>query len=410
VLIVSHYFPPHVGGIERVAAEEARRLTDAGHEVAVLTTSCGARPGDQITAEGFRLTRVRAWNGLERAAGVPFPVPAPGAVLVAWRRVRAADVVHLHDVTYLTSWLAAFAAWIMRRPLLVTQHVAVVPHPRPLVERIQRLVFAVSARTVLRRARAVIVLNSRVEEFLRGLGVPAERLRFLPNGVDTDLFSPPAPGERAALREAWQLPPDEVLALFVGRFVPKKGYQALLEAAGPEYTIVLVGGPAPQEPAVDGSVVDGSVPDGSVPDGSVPDGQVPDGRGKVRVLGSLEPAQLADVYRACDAFVLPSQGEGFPLTVQEAMASGLPVVTTDDPGYAGYGLDRDLVLLIPPSPPQIRAALLKVAASAQLRQRMGAYSRTVARERFSWGAHLDGLVRELDGAAGPPAGTLVEPG
>ena len=407
MLIVSHYFPPHVGGIERVAAQEARLLTDAGHQAAVLTTSCGARVGDQVTAEGFRVTRVRAWNGLERAAGVPFPVPSFGALPVAWRAVRAADVVHLHDVTYLTSWVAALAAWVLGRPILVTQHVAVVPHPRPMVERIQRLVFALSARTVLRRARAGIVLNSSVEEFLRGLGVPAERLRFLPNGVDTELFSPPAPGERATLRETWQLPPDEVLALFVGRFVPKKGYQALLEAAGPEYTIVLVGGPAPDEPA--------------------PDGQVADGQGKVRVLGTLEQAQIADVYRACDVFVLPSQGEGFPLTVQEAMASGLPVVTTDDPGYAGYGLDRDLVMLIPPSPTDIRTALETVAASADLRQRMGAYSQALARERFSWRAHLDGLLRELDGAArsgrrgrriagpeagvaGPTASKIDEPG
>jgi glycosyltransferase involved in cell wall biosynthesis len=109
------------------------------------------------------------------------------------------------------------------------------------------------------------------------------------------------------------------------------------------------------------------------------------------------------------------------------MASGLPVVTTDDPGYAGYGLDRNLVMLIPPSPPDIRTALETVAASADLRQRMGAYSQALARERFSWRAHLDGLLRELDGAArsgrrgrriagpeagvaGPTASKIDEPG
>ncbi|MGJ0151748.1 glycosyltransferase family 4 protein [Streptomyces sp. CH8.1] len=71
----------------------------------------------------------------------------------------------------------------------------------------------------------------------------------------------------------------------------------------------------------------------------------------------LSAEDLADAYRACDVFALPSTAEGFPLTVQEAMASGLPVVTTDDPGYAPYGLDRGVALLVPRTVPALRAAL-----------------------------------------------------
>jgi glycosyltransferase involved in cell wall biosynthesis len=54
------------------------------------------------------------------------------------------------------------------------------------------------------------------------------------------------------------------------------------------------------------------------------------------VLGPLPRERVAQLYRAADALLLPSRGEGFPLTAQEAMASGLPVVLGDDPAYAPY--------------------------------------------------------------------------
>src|SRR4030095_3892050 len=87
-------------------------------------------------------------------------------------------------------------------------------------------------------------------------------------------------------------------------------------------------------------------------------------------LGQVARDGMADVYRACDAFVLPSEGEGFPLSVQEARASGLPVSTTDAPGYSVYDLDRNGVLLIEPTADAVRTALHRLMGDAQLRKHM----------------------------------------
>ncbi|MEW1907755.1 glycosyltransferase family 4 protein [Kitasatospora sp. NPDC085895] len=371
VLMVSHYYPPHLGGIENVARQEAVHLAARGADVTVLTSGDRSSVRDE---DGVRVIRIAAWNGAERA-GVPFPVLSPRVLATALRHARRADVVHIHDCLYLTSWAAGLAAVLTRTPHVLTQHVALVEHPSALVRAVQRAVYAVAGRGLLRRARRVITLNAAVAEFAVRGGARPERVRHLANGVDTALFRPAASvAERADARKRLGLPDDRVLALFAGRLVPKKGYDLLLAAHRPEdrYDLVFAGDGDPQALA---------------------------GRRGVHALGALAPEDLADAYRACDLFVLPSTAEGFPLTVQEAMASGLPVVTTDDPGYAPYALDRTLVRLLPRDEAGLRTALAELAADPGLRARMAAYSRRYATDAFSWPEHSAALVEHYGARA-----------
>ena len=182
VLVVSHYYPPHVGGVENVARSEAEQLAEAGHRVEVLSTSPGAAPGTSVE-NGVLVHRVRAWNGIEERAGVPFPVPSPGLFLAAARSVRRAGVVHVHDTLYITSWLAAFWCVVLRRRLVVTQHVDRVAHPRFAVRAVQRLVYGTAGRGVLRAAYPCAAVDAHdprfgklVSDFSAGLaeGLPAE--------------------------------------------------------------------------------------------------------------------------------------------------------------------------------------------------------------------------------------------
>ncbi len=364
VLLVSHYYPPHIGGIEAVARQEAVRLAAEGVRVSVLTTG----PHGGVTDEqGVTVVRVGAWNGFEKH-GIPFPVPAPFALLrQALRQARRADVIHVHDSFYLTSWAAWFASAITRTPMVATQHVALVQHPVRLVHLVQRLVYATMGRRVLGRARTVFTLNGRVEEFVHRLGVSPASTRHLPNGVDADLFHPLRDvAERTAVRARRGLPADAVLVLFAGRLVPRKGVDLLLEARDAAYRLVLAG------PG---------------------DAAVLRGREDVHYLGALPAAEIAPLMRACDVLALPTTvNEGFPLSVQEAMSSGLPVVTTDDPGYAPYGLDRDRITLIPRETEALRTSLRDLALDGELRATMGAYCAAYAERHFAWAEHVATLV------------------
>ena len=359
ILIVSHQFPPQVTGIGNVAAAEAAHLVASGNEVTVMTTGGDGGPAT-MTPEGYRLVRLDAWEGLERRRGIPFPVSGPSLLSQTRRLVRWADMVHIHDVLYMPCWAAAWSARAAGRPTIITQHVAEVAHTSLATRVAQRAVYGTAGSRILRGASRVTVVNGRVGDFVESQGVERSRIRLLPNGVDTDRFRPAGPGEREAVRDRHGLPQDAVLALFVGRFVPKKGVHRLLAALADEYTVVLVGGERPTG--------------------------FPDDRRAI-FLGELGPDEVADLYRASDVFVLPSESEGFPLSAQEAMATGIPVVLRHDEGYAPYQLDDVGVRFVEGSPESIRRELSALAADPQARASMGEAALHHARSRFAWREH-----------------------
>jgi D-inositol-3-phosphate glycosyltransferase len=180
------------------------------------------------------------------------------------------------------------------------------------------------------------------------------------NGVDTTAYRPPDPGEREALRTAlgWDERPR---ALFVGRLVAKKGIDLAIGAA------------RHADGAFELAIAGPGRPPAGLPD-------------SVSVLGPQPPERVAGLYRAADALVLPSHGEGFPVVVQEAMASGLPVVVLDDPSYAPYldgagqGARR-----VPADPGAIAGALRELLADPAAR----ASAREHARRAFSWAEAAD---------------------
>lgn len=136
-------------------------------------------------------------------------------------------------------------------------------------------------------------------------GVADHEVVLVRNGVDLDRF---APGDVAAARRELELPTEVPLVLGVGRLVNSKGFHRAVEAL----------------PQLDGAhlVLVGDGPERAALERAAPPG-------RLHCLGSLPAARTALAYRACDALVLPTEREGWPNVVTEALASGLPVVASD---------------------------------------------------------------------------------
>jgi len=353
VLAVSHYVLPHVGGIEVLVDQLGRQLVRAGHEVTVVSSRLGAPARE--TRDGVRFMRVPAWNVLERRLHVPYPIFAPSLLSTLWREVRAAEVVHIHGLLYLTSWCALLWAWWCRKPVVVTEHVGFVHYQSPWLNWVQRLALAIAAPVFLRAADAVIALNPRVHQWLAGQTPYPERLHFVPNGIDTDRFRPAAGAERELARQRLGLVSARPVALFVGRFVQKKRIDLLLDAADGSFELLLCG-----------------------------PGELPPGPRSValHVVGNVPHDRMPEVYRAADVFVIPSHGEGFPVAVMEAMASGLPVVAVRDPTYDRYVSDRE-VIQTDATAERIRAALTRLLSDAEDRRQRAEAARQRALSDFS---------------------------
>jgi D-inositol-3-phosphate glycosyltransferase len=366
ILFVSPYALPHLGGVETAIDAMATELGRRGHEVTHIA-SAAARPGEPAAAEvSYRLLRVPALNALEDRTGAPWPLFGPRLLRVLRRELAKADVVHAHGFVYMSSVAALLRA---RRlgdgsPLRVlTEHVGHVPYDSRLLDGSEAMAIRTLGRLAARSAEALVYNNDDVGVLLAQMA-PGTPLRFINNGVDTDRYRPAEPEERERLRRelGWDERPR---VLFVGRLVEKKGVGVALDAAaaaGGAFELVLAG-PGSLEPAP------------------------PPG---VSALGPLSPARLAEVYRAADAFVLPSRGEGFPLSVQESLASGLPVVLSDEPAYrphldgAGAG-----ALLVPAEGESLAAALRELLADPDRLSAAGRDAAAHARRSFSWRAAAD---------------------
>jgi len=356
VLLVSANFKPSVGGIERFVDVLAHGLAERGHGVTVAACRTdGARAEERDG--GVRIVRLPSTDVLDSRLGVPYPLPEPVRAARTLRRLVAdADVVHPQDAIYATSVLALALARRARVASVLTQHVGFVPQRHAALDAAQRLAIATAGRAA-RLATRVTSYNPAVAAWARDTWGLRD-VAVLPPGV------PDAPRiDRDAVRRRHDLPTGRFVALFAGRDVPKKGLDVFLGAADPAYDLVAVTD-RPREQAPPGTCL----------------------------LPFLEPDGFRELLAAVDAFVLPSEAEGFPLALQEALVTGLPCVVTPGPGYGHYLGDGD-VLHVGRDPDDVRAALRRLAGDATLRSDLAARARAVGEREFGVAAFVDAYER-----------------
>jgi glycosyltransferase involved in cell wall biosynthesis len=323
VCIFGRLVSDHVsGGLQSDLDSRARWLVRAHHEVTVLTTAhpviAGVRMRDGIDVhfvpgtnpekqnQGWRRKSVERFLDLHRIDPFDLVITAGGG---GWQYARLREKhPGLPPLVML-----------MQSPLLWNL-AATMRRPSPLnLARSARSVYYLTCwnRRYGRNVEAVLVLSesSRRAALAEGSFRP-ESIHVIPNGTDTRNFSPGDPPE--ALRRAWNMRPDDPVAIWVSRFRPEKGWREALAAAAilreqfPRFRLILV--------------VSGLR------------------SGRARLVGAIERlglastvlvvedvphANLPDYYRAAKLLLAPLHGpEGQPLVLIEAMSCGLPVVAS----------------------------------------------------------------------------------
>lgn len=313
ILSVSNFFDTHGGGLERVAAKLSREFVAAGHEAA-----WAASDADGLPDSPARLVGLRCANPTEKLTGLPMPIPGPRSIMRLRRAVGEADVVVIHDALYVTSILTMVFAKIARKRTVLVQHIGTIPFANPLPKLILGLANFFVTRPMMRCADRLAFISATVQADM--LGAPPLRDSLLVfNGVDQSVFHAAAGATPDTARTRWDLPTDVPLAVFVGRFVEKKGLRVLrlLAELRPDMQFALIG-----QGAIDPREW---------------------GLGNIHVLGQKPQEVIAELYRTADMLILPSVGEGYPLVIQEAMACGLPVICGAESARADPGASRWLI-------------------------------------------------------------------
>jgi len=313
VLLVTHYFPEHRSGVEIAAGHLAEVLSRSGCRITWVASSTDAADG----GNNENITRVSmpAWNVAERRLGFCYPIWGPISICRLFRHVRECELLHLHEYLYLGNLVAFLFAKLLRKPVVVTQHASAIPYKSAVM----RFVLGMSNRMlgwlVLANASRCVFISAKAMAYFSSI-LPFRRApEFVPNGVDTTLFHPLAADERVLIRSELKWADDQLVALFVGRFIELKRLD-LMQALAIKFSNVrwVFVGSGPQSPD---------------------QWQLPN----VELIGSIPQREIARLYQAADLLVLPSVGEGFPLVVQESMACGTPVLITHDTAKGAPGVE-----------------------------------------------------------------------
>ncbi|MFJ9545759.1 glycosyltransferase family 4 protein [Streptomyces erythrochromogenes] len=359
VLQITPYYPPHLGGLERVVLHLSRCLARR-HDVRVVTTTLGSDGAPRRTREdGVTVRRHRATEFAHTAI-------APGLLGSLLAAPRGA-VLHAHCAHALLPETVALAARLRRQRFVLHFHLDVDASGRlgGLLPAYKKHVFA----RVARAAAAVIVLTEQQARFVEeAYRVPPARVHVVPNGVGSEFFrAAPAPTPATAPVGAATATatPRPLRLLYVGRLSAQKNIARLLDA------ISLAESPLRLR-VVGGGELDADLRARAAALGL---GE------RVEFTGPLYDGDLLAAYADADAFVLPSDREGMPLAALEAMAAALPVLATDVPGntelLCGVGL------LAAPDPASLAAAVDRLASDPALRARLAGRSAERAR-RHTW--------------------------
>ncbi|MFZ4516174.1 MAG: glycosyltransferase family 4 protein [Acidimicrobiia bacterium] len=396
---------PHCGGQGVYTRYVARELAELGHEITVFSGQPWPElddPQQLIKVPGLDLyprdnpfRTPWPWEFRNRIdlgeyaimAGAGFP--EPWAFSQRMRRIlhtRRSDFDVIHDNQCLGSGLLG----VMDDgfPLLATLHHPItvdrdidLAHTRGRWKRftLQRWYnfLHMQMRVARQIPKLVTVSNNSREDITEQMGIASERMSIVPVGVDEDVFRPLPHVARVPGR----------LMTTASADVPMKGLVPLLEAVAkvraerPEVTLVIIGRPR------DRSTVPALIEQLGLTQA-------------VQWVSGVEQSRIVELYAECEVAVVPSLYEGFSLPAIEAMACGVPVVTTTGGAIPEVvGPDGVAARTVTPGDPEaLAAALLETLSDAETRARLGVAGRERVLGNFTWRRCAEGIVdayREL---------------
>jgi len=293
IVQVSSYYPPHLGGMENVAAQIAEGFAEKGYSVSVYASDIGYSCGVALQSK----VRVHYLKALE-FAHTPIIFTLFSRLLVLPRR----SIIHLHVAQAFTPEIVYLISKLRGIPYIAHIHLDIdATGPLGFLLEPYKRIFL---KRVLKSAAKIICLTEAQKELIAAkYMLPMEAIVVIPNGVAEKYFVEGKTHENAVPR-----------LLFVGRLAAQKNLPLLINTVRQMRTKVFVDivGEGEERENVEALIQNYNLQN-------------------VKMHGKKMGEELIEIYRAADVFVLPSLKEGVSLSMLEALAVGLPVVASDSP-------------------------------------------------------------------------------
>ena len=329
IVMLAHRFPPYTGGTPKRVFRISRGLSLRGHEVTVYTSIHPKAPRVQEVGSLRVVGCDPLHPSISRFIKLPY-YAMPGMLrrLLGEDEAQDADVIQTFHFLSFVSFVGACLKLLRRKAFSLAP---IIMHHRRFMDGLRTAYgrrgikaflnesctmsyFLTAGIRIIRAADLLTPQITQERDVLISYGVEPKRVRVIPGAIDVDLYARlPNPLQ---FRAKHSIRPDERLVLFVGQPTQWKGLHHLILAMGrvmrriPRVRLVLVGPAAEKARRLLGLFGSPLV------------------RSRTLITGPLYGRQLVSAYASSDVFVLPSVGERFGTVIVEALASGLPVVTT----------------------------------------------------------------------------------
>lgn len=350
----------------------SERLKVRGHNVIVYTSTLSVLPSVQEENDAVKIVRFKGFKFAGKAI-------YPGVILKLLLQENP-DVIHSHVVGFFSTFVAGYLKKIKKYPLVVSADFDVAEPRAPLLKKPYMWLFreipARSADTIL------TFTKTEKEEFSKRFGVNKERITVLPIGIDYDKFSSKPKGN---LRKRLGLE-DKLIILNVSYVIPKKNLEAIIKAlkAIPDDRVIFlhIGDVLDHDYKKSLDMLVGKLELGE----------------RTLFLENVSREEIYDYYKISDIFIQPGYRESFCIPILEAMASGLPVVTTNV-GIAHEVIKDGETGFIINGKKDIAEKIKLLVNSPELRKRVGEISRKVAK-RYDWEIIINKLEKIYERTAG----------
>lgn len=356
--MVTACYKPVINGVTRMIDLYQRWLQQAGHDVTIFTLGQADPEGDEPN-----VIRSPAW-----AMGDTGYYAAVRYTKEAQERLQEMDIIHCHHLIMSVE----FAHRYGRAPIIYTNHTrydlytavytrSALPFlPETLIDKAMHTVWPKLTDV----CDVIISPSQSVKQIMREFGIQRP-IRVIENGVDLRPFVKPS---NPLNKQVFNLQPDHLLAVYVGRLSPEKNLPSLLDEfiyayqQRPELRLVLIG-------------------NGPLTNKLKQQVQAAGLNEQIIFTGAIPYDEVGNYLAAADLFVTASVSEVHPLTVIEAMAAGLPIVGREAPGISDSVTEGHSGLLVGDERGALAQALVYLASHPHKRQQMG-YNAQVDSKRF----------------------------